>query len=94
MNERDALNAAYKGKDTEDFLQHIAWTDVLLPEFARSKKLLTDKLVGSILHPASAVDETREQIAGKLYGIDFAVSLIERTVREGRRAQEALSRAQ
>jgi hypothetical protein len=81
---------AAQGMDTEDFLEHIAWTDVIKPKFLEAKSILTKRLVASVLEPAQSGGESREQIAGKLWGIDYAIKEIETIVREGRSAKQIM----
>ena len=91
MTYRETANLAAQGIDTEDFLQHIAWQNVILPKLEDAKRRLTDRLVASVLTAPRAGDETREQLAGKLQGIDFAIKLIQDIVKEGRKAKEVLA---
>lgn len=93
MTYQDLAITAAQGIDTEDWLRHISWTDVLKPRFERDQQLLRDRLVASVLKPASAEAESREQIAGKLYGINYAINVIEETVRKGRNASAELSKS-
>lgn len=82
---------AAQGIDTEDFLRHIAWTDVVKPELERAKRILADRLVQAVLKPLAEGQESQPQIAGKLFGIDFAIRTIEDIVRKGRLAGGALA---
>lgn len=82
---------AAQGIDTEAFLDHIAWTDVIKPELEHQKSILSAKLVGSVLRQLGPMDETREQLAGKIIGIEFVMKLISDLVSKGRKAQEELS---
>lgn len=80
-----------QGIDTEDFLSHIAWTDVVKPRLELLQVQLTKKLVDNVLTPTQLGAESREQIAGRLYGINFIINEFEKIVREGRNAGEALA---
>lgn len=91
MNEKLALTAAY-GLDTQDLLNHIAWTDVLKPKLEEAKSFLTKQLVSVTLNAPVANSETREQIAGKLWGIEFMVTTIEKILKAGTGAREILAR--
>lgn len=85
-----ALKSAY-GIDTEDFLDHIAWTEVILPRLTSMRDNLTKELVGAVLSPnTSKPNENKEQIAGKIHGIDYVIRTIESIVREGRQATKVL----
>ena len=93
MTYQDLAVTAAQGIDTEDFLRHIAWTDVLKPRFEQERQVLTDRLVQSVLKPNDPTAESREQIAGKLWGLDHAVKLIEGTVKKGRLASAELAKS-
>jgi len=86
-----ALKAA-QGIDTLDLLNHIAWTDVIKPKLAQARDLLTKRLVDLTLGVAKPGEETREQIAGKLFGINFIETLFHNILAEGGRANDALAR--
>lgn len=77
-----ALKAA-QGIDTKDLLDHIAWTDVIQPQIVQAKAILTNRLVAATLNAPKPGDETREQIAGRLYGIGFIEKVIEKILKEG-----------
>lgn len=86
------LDAA-KAEDTADLLNHIAWTDVIHPALQRERELYTKLLVSSTLgmpvRTASAggpVELTKEQLAGKIYGIDFITDLLEKILTKGDKA--------
>lgn len=82
---------AYQGEDTYDLLNHIAWTDVLKPKLEQHRKYLTDKLVGATLNAQQPGTESKEQLAGKLYGITFIVTTIEKILKAGSDAKALLA---
>lgn len=82
---------AAKALDTKDLLDHIAWTNVIKPQLDEARKQLSDMLVKSVLAPQNPLTESKEQIAGKLYGIEFISSRIERILREGELAERDLA---
>lgn len=86
-----ALQAA-QAEDTQDLLNHIAWTDVIRPQLEDARRAFTDQLVAATLKPQQPMSETREQIAGKLFGITFIINRLERILREGTNAREVLAR--
>lgn len=90
MTQNDALKAA-QGMDVRDLLDHIAWTDVIRPHLNDAKALLTKRLVDATLNPQKEGTETREQLAGKLFGINFIENVLEKILREGERSKEALA---
>jgi hypothetical protein len=88
---------AYKADDLQDLLGHLAWTDTVLPALTRERDSLTRALVNSTLGlPVQAktatgvIEITREQLAGKIYGIDYIVSLFEKLLTRGEAAEKAL----
>lgn len=93
MTYQDLAVTATQGIDTEDFLRHIAWEEILLPRFTEDRRVLTDRLVQSILKPESTEGESREQIAGKLWGIDYAIKTIESVIKKGKVAKAELAKS-
>jgi hypothetical protein len=91
MDEKQYLKAA-QGIDTQDLLNHIAWTDVVRPRLDEAKAALTKRLVEATLKPLDPREESREQLAGKLWGIDFVITTLERILREGANAKDFLAR--
>ncbi len=90
LTQRDALSAA-QGMDTHDLLNHIAWTDVIKPQLLAAKSILTQRLVDATLSPQKEGSETREQLAGKLFGINFIENTLEKILRDGDRSKAALA---
>lgn len=88
MNLADTALKAAQGSDTEQFLDHIAWTDVICPKLLERRDILTKELVDSVLNATSS--SNKEQVAGCIHGIDFAIRTIEALVREGRNASATL----
>ena len=93
------LDAA-KAEDLNDLLSHIAWTDVLRPALLRERENYTKLLVSSTLGAPVEVATrtgtapvTREQLAGRIYGIDYIMGLVERVMEKGIRAATELDRA-
>lgn len=85
-----ALKAA-QGMDLQDLLNHIAWTDVIQPQLVEAKSILTKRLVDATLQPQQPNSESREQLAGKLYGIVFMENMLAKILREGAGARETLA---
>lgn len=94
MSKSPFLDAA-KAEDLGDLLDHIAWTDTLRPALLRERDNYTKMLVNATLGtpvqiPASAgrsaVEISKEQLAGKIYGIDYIVELVEGILSKGTRA--------
>ena len=49
MTTQEVATIAAKGIDTADFLDHIAWTEVIKPALEGAKAKLTKQLVDTIL---------------------------------------------
>jgi hypothetical protein len=88
---------AYKAEDLSNLLDNIAWTDVIRPALLRERDQLSRALVGSTLGlPVQAktatgtVEITREQLAAKVYGIDYIMNLFEKILTRGETAAKAL----
>ena len=86
------LDAA-KAEDLSDLLQHIAWTDTLRPMLVRERENYTKLLVNSTLGTpvrvptaTGVVELSKEQLAGKIYGIDYIMDLMEKILSRGARA--------
>lgn len=91
MNHTNTATLAAKGLDTEDFLDHIAWTDVILPALMKDREALTRALVDLTLRPPTQASESREQLAGKIFGIDHVVARITKIVKDGHAAGAELA---
>jgi len=88
MTEMEAkLIKVAQAQDTYDLLNHIAWTDVLKPkleaEVSKLSKLLVSEALGV---PIPVGMGTREQIAGKCYGIQYVSRLFEEILAKGENA--------
>ena len=88
---------AIKAEDLSDLLYHIAWTDTVRPALTRERDSLTRLLVDSTLGLpvqtktlAGTVEITREQLAGKIYGIDYIITLFEKLLSRGEIASKQL----
>lgn len=91
------FEAAAKAEDLGDLLDHIAWREVILPELVKARDNYTKMLVSSTLGlpisvntGAGAAVITREQLAGRIDGINFIMGLMEDILKRGYRAAEEL----
>jgi hypothetical protein len=97
MKTQTSFIDAYKAEDLSDLLDHIAWTDTVRPALLRERDSLTRALVNSTLGlpiqaktVAGPVEVTREQLAGKIYGIDYILTMFEKLLAKGRVAEQQL----
>jgi hypothetical protein len=87
---RDLQIAVLKSTDLEDWKNHIAWDEVIAPALARTRELLTRQLVEiSLGKPIPGV--TLEQVAGKIFGMDWFLGELDRIARGGESARTALT---
>lgn len=80
------LLAVYHAQDVADLCNHIAWEEVLKPDLLKTREIFSKQLVSSVLGdkiqtPSGVVSS--EQLAGKIFGIDFIVMKIEKILSLG-----------
>ena len=88
-NDKQLLKLA-QAEDLSDLLNHIAWTDVVKP---RLEKIISDyskMLVANMLGSPLPEGVTKDQLAAKIYGLQEAISLLERILRDGTQALDQL----
>lgn len=88
---------AYKAEDLDNLLDNIAWTDIVRPALIHEREQLTKSLVSSTLGlpiqaktAAGTIEITREQLAGKIFGIDYIMNLFEKILTRGEVAERYL----
>jgi hypothetical protein len=91
MNNPKALLEAHQAQDVESLLDNIAWTDVILPKILAAREQYTSSLVALTLGAQTTSPITREQIAGRIYGLDFVVTLMQKILKRGKDAEEYLA---
>lgn len=91
---QDRLKSVAEADATAEFMESIGWTEVVLPKLLKQKGLYTDLLVQAVLSNTPPTmdghETTREQLAGRVYGIDFTIRLLESILRNGGAALEKL----
>ena len=85
------LESAARAEDLFDLLEHIAWTDTVKPELLEIRDQLSKALVNHLLGTPLPDGVTKEQIAGKIFGINFIISKFESILSRGKKAVETLS---
>lgn len=91
MDSRQEHIAVAKSEDLVNLLNHIAWTDVISPKLTELKSQYTKVLTAAVLGTPiviNGVPITKEQIAGRIEGIDFIYGLFAKILKEGARAIE------
>jgi hypothetical protein len=79
-----------QAEDLQDLLDHISWVEVLKPALEKTKSTLATTLVNHMLGTPLEGGQTKEQLAGKIYGITEVIALIEKTLRNGARSLREL----
>lgn len=90
MNITETAVRAAKGADVRDWLDHIAWTDVIEPRLTALREARTKELVQVTLNPGTAKRSTAE-IAGEINGLDYVKNLLIGLVKDGRLADKELA---
>ena len=91
--------AIARGEDLRDLLDHIAWTDTIVPELNKLRDLYSRLLVQSVLGQkisitsyGQQVELSAEQLAGKIAGINFIEELMKKVLTRGVIAFEEYSK--
>jgi hypothetical protein len=73
-----------------DLLDHSGWIDIIRPRLEEHKTAYRSQLVNSVLGAPVVTHDgivvSSEQLAGRIYGIDYAIRTIENIIRNGQRA--------
>jgi len=89
------MKAVAVAEDILDLEQHVAWQDVLLPKLREHKAFYEKELVGAVLgqKPITVSGQllTAEQLAGKVYGIDYIIALFTDILKRGEAALNQLN---
>lgn len=89
LNEQRLINVA-QAEDTYDLLQHIAWTDVLKPRLEKEKSNALEQIGAYHLGTKLPEGISVEQIAGRAYGINYVIKLIEVVLSRGAKALDEI----
>ena len=94
--EEELISRVHSADSLADLLEHLGWTDVLRPRMERYMRDIESLVVqavlgGQIKDTSSGALVTKEQLAGQASGIRWLIGVIERIIREGGAASEALS---
>jgi hypothetical protein len=93
------LLAAAKAEDVQDLLNHIAWTETIEPALIKQREVLSALLVQSTLgYPVemnrtdgSKITVSKEQLAGRISGINFITKFLEDLLKNGQAAMKSLN---
>lgn len=87
---QEQLVSVAKAEDTYNLMHNIAWTDVIKPMLAKHMDQYTQLLVAEALGAPLPQGITREQVAGRCYGIQYISTLFEKILKEGEKALKDL----
>jgi hypothetical protein len=90
MPTTDPRLQAAQAEDLQDLLNHIAWTDVILPQLTDLKSKFSSQLSQVLLNPNIPGAPTALQLAAKIQGIDFITTLFASILRQGASAIKQL----
>jgi len=88
MSYESKLLAVAQAEDTFNLSQHIAWTDVIRPRLEAKASVYSKMLVSHLLGGQLPGNLTKEQVAGKIYGIQEIISTFEQVLAQGKKALE------
>ena len=93
MAGRNLFIDSAKAEDIQNLLGHIAWTDTIRPALEHERSVFTKALVSATLGTPmqvqtnlGVVEISKEQLAGRIYGIDYIFGYIEKVLAQGARA--------
>ena len=90
MSNESKLISVAQAEDTYDLLNHIAWTDVIKPRLHKLTETYSKLLVAHLLGQPLPGTLTKEQLAGRIYGIQEIISTFELVLTQGKRALDEL----
>jgi len=91
MSQESKLVSIAMAEDTQDLLNHISWTDVIKPRLLLLSEGYSKQLVNHLLGQPLPLNLSKEQLAGKIYGIQQIIYTFEQVLTQGKKALEDLS---
>ena len=88
MSLETKLISVAQAEDTQDLLNHLAWTDAIKPRLLYKQQQYEKMLVGHILGQPLPANLTKEQVAGMIYGIMEIIHTFELVLTQGAKALE------
>jgi len=89
------IEAVARSQDVLNLLEHIAWTDTILPALLKHRAGFEEQLVGAVLGNRPVLINgqtvTPEQLAGRIDGLTYALRLIESILARGEKALAELN---
>lgn len=88
------LESIARAEDVQNLLDHIAWTDTILPALLKHRAGFESQLVEAVLghRPVMITGQTLspEQLAGRIDGLSYSIKLIEDILKRGTRALQEM----
>jgi hypothetical protein len=88
------LEAVARAEDVQNLLDHIAWTDTILPALLKHRAAYEAQLVNCVLGQRTVLLNgqvlTPEQLAGRIDGMTYTIRVFEDVLRAGERALQSL----
>jgi len=80
--------AIQEASEVGNLLEHIGWIDVISPKLEKLKATYLNQLPAMVLNSGLQVQMgmTKEQLAGKIEGLNYIIYLIEKILRDGEKA--------
>lgn len=99
MTERDHQNNIERANDVRAFLESIGWDEAIRPALEAQTKIYQKRLVNLLLGlrtgkvpNVDSEDLTPEQLAGRIHGMEYITSLLERILLLGDKSKEQIAR--
>lgn len=86
-----SIRASNKATRIREFLDLSAWDEDIVPELLKEKSRCQELLVSAVLDSTHTAG-TPEQLAGRIYGIDYVIKFITRILERGAKADIELKR--
>ena len=93
MTNQQRAEAAAKGEDLNNLLDHIAWQEAVKPVLVKRRDAFSAMLVQIVLganNTNGVQPYTKEQLAGAIYGIDTIIEVMEKILKNGDKALNEL----
>lgn len=90
MTNQDRLNNVAEADQVADLMEHVGWTMAVKPALLKHRTALTSTLVGAVLGQALPNGLTKEQIAGRIEGIDEIIRVFEKILKQGEKSLREL----
>lgn len=82
----DLVKKVQDANEVFNLLEHVGWVEVIRPKLLKRKEQFATMLVNHLLGQKLPLDLTKEQVAGKIYGIDYIIEEMEFILKQGDKA--------